>query len=363
MQDMLREALAAYGITESAVPFGNGHVNNTYLLPQTGAVLQRINTAAFHRPAEVMDNMLAVTDFLRRKAKASGEDAARATLTILPTIDGKPYYSPTPDICYRLCKLVDGVCYDSVADNAMLSRAGEAFGKFQNMLSDFPAETLYETIPHFHDTPARIDALRTAANTDLVGRAAEVEKELAFAMARADEMDVVTRGLADGSIPLRVTHNDTKLNNVIFDRESGAPLAVIDLDTVMSGSMLYDFGDAVRFGASSAAEDEKDLAKVQVDLAKFEAFTRGYLTTVHDTITARELELLPYAARLITYECGIRFLTDYLNGDTYFRIHYPTQNLDRARTQLKLVADMEAKTGEMERIVARLWAWSATPLQ
>lgn len=361
MEDILNSALSAYGMKNECKPFGNGHVNNTYVLPTQKAVLQQINTAVFKKPTEVMANILSVTAFLRKKLEAEGSDVARGTLTVLPTLDGSMYYLPTPEKCFRMCSLIDGVSYDLAEDPELLYRAAKAFGKFQTMLHDFPADTLYETIPDFHHTPKRIEALERAIAEDPMGRAADVAEEIAFARARAAEMSTVVSGLADGSIPLRVTHNDTKLNNVLFDRESGEPLAVIDLDTVMPGSMLYDFGDAIRFGAASAAEDETDLTKVYMELTKFAAFTRGYLEAMRPVITNRELELLPFAARLMTYECGIRFLTDHLNGDTYFRIHREGHNLDRARTQFKLVADMEAKDAEMQRVVAELWAWGQEP--
>ncbi len=361
MQEEQRKALAAYGLHAECVPFGSGHVNHTYVLPNVHAVLQKINTSVFHHPTEVMANILSVTAFLRQKLLAAGKDPLNGTLTVFPTVTGEPYYLPTPDCCYRLCNLIDGVSYDMADDPRILEEAAEAFGEFQTMLDDFPAETLYETIPNFHNTPVRIEAFETAVCEDRMGRAAEVAGEIAFVRARAAEMDKITSGIADGSIPLRVTHNDTKLNNVMFGKTTGKALAVIDLDTVMPGSMLYDYGDGIRYGASCAEEDERDLSKVAMDLTKFTAFTRGYLRATRDVIRKRELELLPYAARLMTYECGVRFLTDHLNGDTYFRIHRPGHNLDRARTQFRLVADMEEKNAEMERIVAELWAWGQEP--
>ena len=235
----------------------------------------------------------------------------------------------------------------------MFAASAHAFGKFQRLLSDFPAETLHEVIPRFHDTSDRLRQFREALARDEKGRAASVQEEIAFALSYADRVGVITDAIADGSVPLRVTHNDTKLNNVMLDEETHEGVCVIDLDTVMPGSLLYDFGDALRFGASTGAEDEIDLSKIEFDLTYFEAFTEAFLAEMGSDMTSRERELLPFSAQLMTLECGMRFLTDYLNGDTYFRIHREHHNLDRCRTQFKLVADIEKKLTAMAEIVAK----------
>ena len=228
-----------------------------------------------------------------------------------------------------------------------------AFGNFQRLLSDFPAHTLYETIPNFHNTPSRFLDFKAAVDRDKLGRAKLAEKEIAFALEREKDTAVLTNLLKEGKLPLRVTHNDTKLNNILFDASTKKALCIIDLDTVMPGLSHYDFGDSIRFGASTGAEDEKDLSKVELDLSLFEAFTMGYLEGCAGSLTDLETEMLPMGAKLMTYECGIRFLADFLDGDVYFKIHRDGHNLDRARTQFKLVADMEEKWGEMAAIVRK----------
>lgn len=323
-------------------PFGHGHINDTYLVgtnPPT--VLQRINRAVFPRPDFVAENVWRVTARLREAIRLDGGDPDRETLTPIPEKGtGRPFVEADGEV-YRLTRLVPGaVSYDD-ADPALLRRAAGTFGTFLRRLSDFPADTLHTVIPGFHDTRARLAALKKAVAADPRGRAASVEKEIAFALSRENDCGVIVDGLSDGSIPLRVTHNDTKLNNFLFDEKSGECLALIDLDTVMPGSLLYDYGDALRFAASSAAEDETDLAKVRVLPENVAAFTEGFLSALGDALAPRERELLPFSIKLMTLECGTRFLTDYLNGDVYFKTAYPTHNLNRARNQFALVADIE----------------------
>ena len=238
--------------------------------------------------------------------------------------------------------LEDTVCLQSAETPERFAASAQAFGKFQRMLKDYPAETLYETIPHFHDTEARLARLKEVVAADPVGRVKEVGPELDFVAAREADCSVVLEALRRGELPLRVTHNDTKLNNVLMDRKTGEAVCVIDLDTVMPGLSVNDFGDSIRFGANHCDEDERDMNKVHFDLNLFDAYTQGFLEGADGALTPAELDYLPWGARLITLECGIRFLTDYLEGDKYFRIHRPGQNLDRCRTQFKLVADMEA---------------------
>ena len=228
-----------------------------------------------------------------------------------------------------------------------------AFGNFQRMLADYPANTLNETIPNFHNTPSRFRDFQRAVQEDKMKRAAMVKEEIAFALAREKDTCILVDLLKEGKLPLRVTHNDTKLNNILFDADSKKAVCIIDLDTVMPGLSHYDFGDSIRFGASTGAEDEKDLDKIKIDLGLFEAFTKGYLEGCKGSLTAKEIEMLPMGAKLMTYECGIRFLADYLEGDVYFKIHREGHNLDRARTQFKLVKDMEDKWDEMMAIVEK----------
>jgi len=239
----------------------------------------------------------------------------------------------------------------TVTDAGEMRRSGEAFGSFVRCLDGFPAEVLHETIPHFHDTKDRYRLFKQAIANDKAGRAKDIKEEIDFYLAREDFAGLIVDKLADGSLPLRVTHNDTKLNNVMLDKNTRKALCVIDLDTVMPGSALYDFGDSIRFGASTAAEDEKDLGKVWMDIELFKMYTDGYLSACGDSLTKLEIEMLPVGAKMMTLECGMRFLTDYLDGDTYFKTTYPEQNLDRTRTHIKLVSDMEAKWDEMNRIV------------
>ena len=243
--------------------------------------------------------------------------------------------------------------FEMVETPEQFYESARAFGRFQKMLSDYPANELYDTIPLFHNTVKRFADFKEAVANDLAGRKANVEAEINFVLAREADAAVVVDAIANGSVPLRVTHNDTKLNNVLFDAETGKGLCVIDLDTVMPGSLLYDYGDSLRFGASTGAEDEVDLDKISFDLELFEAYTKGFIEEVGDTLTPMEIELLPFSAKLLTYECGMRFLGDYLNGDTYFKIHRENHNLDRARTQFKLVADIESKMDEMKKIVKK----------
>ncbi len=350
-----QEILCRFDLDLPADVYGNGHINTTYLVESTPRyILQRINTDIFRRPDQVMDNIAAVTDHLRKKIIAEGGNPNRETLTLIPTVDGKPYYEAPNGDCYRLYLFIErAVSYDAAETPEMFAASAHAFGKFQKMLSDFPSEKLYETIPHFHDTGDRLRQFKEAIAADRAGRAASVKDEIDFYLARAAEVTIVTDAIADGSVPLRVTHNDTKLNNVMLDEKTGEGVCVIDLDTVMPGSLLYDYGDSMRFGASSGAEDEIDLSKIWFDLTYFEAYTDAFLCELGESITKREIELLAFSAKLLTMECGMRFLTDYLNGDTYFKIHREHHNLDRTRTHIKLIADMEQKMDQMNAIVAK----------
>ena len=345
-----------FNMDVSSDPFGEGHINDTYLakIVPDRHVIQRINHHVFHNPEKLMENIMMVTEHLRAKIIARDGNPERETLKMIKTLDGKDYYKSEDGNYFRVYMFVDDVdVYQTVEQPELFYKAARAFGRFQKDLADFPADRLFETIPNFHNTKVRFEALQQAIKKDKVGRKNRVRDEIEFALARKKCASVVTGAIEKGEIPLRVTHNDTKLNNVLFDSKTGEGICVIDLDTVMPGSLLYDFGDAIRFGASTAAEDEKDLSKVECSLELFEAFTKGFLEELGGTLTEKEVKLLAFSAKLITYECGMRFLTDYLNGDEYFKIHRPEHNLDRCRTQFKLVADMEGKMGKMEDIVRK----------
>lgn len=355
MGEKLQIILEKFGLEADAKPYGNGHINDTYILADSKHILQKINTNIFKNPDELMQNILNVTEFLKRKIGAQGGDTERETLTVVKTTDGKLYYEDENGEVYRVYKFIERTrTVESAGSEDDLYQAGVAFGYFQKLLSDFPVEKLYETIKDFHHTPKRVEALKAAIAEDKAGRASSVQKEIEFALDFAKDAAVVVDGMADGSISMCVTHNDTKINNILFEEDSSKAVCIIDLDTVMPGSLLYDVGDALRVGGSTAAEDETDLGKVHFNEKAFEAFAKGYLSEVKDVLTEKELELLPFGVRLMTYECGIRFLTDYLNGDTYFKIHREHHNLDRARNQFKLVADLAAKEESMKAFVRSL---------
>lgn len=348
----LNEILGKFAVEANALPYGNGHINDTYRVGASHYVLQRINTAIFKDPEQVMENIERVTAFLRKKIVERGGDPERETLTIIKTADGKNCYRYDEDNVFRMYRFVENTkSIEESREPENLYAAGVGFGRFQKMLSDYPADTLYESIKDFHHTPKRVEALKEAIRENRTGRVASVQAEIEFALEQAVWADTVIKGIEAGEIPLRVTHNDTKINNILFDQESGEAVCVIDLDTVMPGSMLYDFGDALRMGGSMAAEDETDLAKVRFDVNAFRAFAEGYLSEMKEELTKTELELLPFSVKLMTYECGIRFLTDYLNGDTYFKIHRELHNLDRARNQFKLVADIAKKEPELAETI------------
>ena len=349
--------LSKFNIESSIENYGNGHINDTYLTSSKKLILQRINTNVFKNPHDLMDNIDKVTSFLREKIKIAGGDPDRETLTVIKTSDNKNYYKHDDDNYFRVYKFIEDTKAIETAENPKdLYNAGKGFGRFQTMLSDFPVDTICETIVDFHNTPKRVEALKKAISDDIAGRADGVKDEIEFALKNAEFSSTVIDGIANGDIPLRVTHNDTKINNILFDAESGEAVCVIDLDTVMPGSALYDFGDALRIGASTAAEDETDLSKVNFSVEMFENFAKGFLEETKDSLTKREIELLPFSAKLLTYECGIRFLTDYLNGDTYFKTHYENHNLDRARNQFKLVADIAKLENELLDIINKILA-------
>ena len=281
-QSILQEVLDAFGIKEKVVPYGNGHINDTYCSVSAKYIIQRINTDVFQDADALMGNIERVTEFLKKKIIAEGGDPERETLTVVKTVDGKPYYKFDDDNVFRVYLCI-GQTYTIESDKTPedMYNAGKGFGKFQQMLADFDAESLNETIVDFHNTPKRVEALKQAIAEDRAGRADSVRVEIDFALKNAEFSDIVVNGIKSGDIPLRVTHNDTKINNILYDEQSGEAIAVIDLDTVMPGSMLYDFGDALRMGASTAAEDETNLDDVRFDKECFEAFARPSQTTHH----------------------------------------------------------------------------------
>lgn len=362
------EAVAAFGIADAIngtlvqqSPYGNGHINDTFLLRYETAdhsekkyILQRMNHDIFRNPPLLMENIVHVTDHLRGIIRSRGGDPERETLNVLKTRDGASFFRDSGGSYWRVFPFIErSVCLEKVRNAKDFYDSAVAFGSFQKMLADFPAGTLHETIPNFHNTSSRFRDFRAAVQSGDRERAALARTEIAFALDRESETAVLTALLDAGALPLRVTHNDTKLNNILFDADTGKALCIIDLDTVMPGLSLYDFGDSIRFGASTGDEDEPDLDKVSLDLSLFEAFTKGYLEGCAGSLTAKEIEVLPMGAKLMTYECGIRFLADFLTGDTYFKVHRENHNLDRARTQFKLVADMEAKWDQMKAIVEK----------
>ena len=335
--------------------YGNGHINDTYITNTKNYILQRINTNIFKKPDELMQNIENVTKHIRCKMKALGRDEDRSTLTVVKTRKGESFVKCDDDHVYRVYKFIGGSeTIEKAESDVHMYNAGRGFGEFQQMLTDYPVDTLFDTIPNFHNTVKRVEALENAIRENRTGRLLFVKDEVEFALSRAKDAAVILEGIEDGSIPLRVTHNDTKINNILFDAKTKDAVCVIDLDTVMPGSALYDFGDALRMGGSTGAEDEIDLDKVWFNAEAFETFAKGYCSEMSKKLTEREKELLPFSAKLLTYECGIRFLTDYLDGDTYFKIHRENHNIDRARNQFKLVADIAKKEDELNKIVKGL---------
>ncbi len=354
------EKFQLFGTLKNAEPYGCGHINSTVCLTydENGRdvkyILQRINHSVFTDVDGLMNNISLVTKHIREKYKGNS-DYDRCTLMVVPTKEGKLCCQAQDGEFYRIYRFVENtVALQAVENPEQLRVLGAAFGQFQNQLSDFDASVLVESIKNFHNTADRYRLFEEAVVKDAAGRAASVGAEIAFARSRKADSEILVGLLADGQIPLRVTHNDTKLNNLLFDKNDFHAVCVIDLDTVMPGLVHYDFGDSIRFGAATAAEDETDLSKVEMDIKLFETFTDGFLSSCGDRLTETEINYLAFSAKLITYECGIRFLTDYLNGDTYFKTDYEGQNLDRCRMQFKLVSDMEQKMEKMEAIVEKI---------
>ena len=357
----VEETLAAFsafdtsGTVVGCAPYGNGHINDTFLVNcqdtngEKRYILQAVNTNVFKKPAQVMHNIQKVTSFLREHTNDT-----RHVLSLVYAKDGRSHHTDGEGRVWRVYDFVeDSLCLESPECCEDFYQSAVAFGDFQKRLSAFPVDELFEVIPDFHNTPDRYCKFLQAVQEDVCGRAADVREEIAFVKARASFFSLLADAHREGRLPLRVTHNDTKMNNVMLDKETRSALCVIDLDTIMPGFSVNDFGDSIRFGASTAAEDETNLSKVSLDISLFETYVKGFLAGCGGMLTAEEIELLPEGAKMMTIECGMRFLTDYLQGDVYFKTKYDNHNLVRCRTQFKLVADMEEKWAQMKAIVRK----------
>ncbi len=348
------EALKAFsfpGKTVSCERYGNGHINDTFLAVTDAGrrfILQRMNSDVFRDPEKLMNNIVLVTDYLKEEISKRGGDPERETLNLIKTLEGKPFYRDSAGNYWRVYKFIENaVTLDKVRTPRDFYESAVAFGNFSGRMAGFDASKLEETIPDFHNTPKRYEAFLQAVEEDVCGRASKVREEIEFYKAHKTDTDYCAGLLKAGKIPLRVTHNDTKLNNIMLDDKTGKGICVIDLDTVMPGLSIYDFGDSIRFGANTAAEDEQDLSAVSLSLELYETYLKGYLEGCNGALTEEEIGLLPMGAKTMTLECGMRFLTDHLQGDRYFMIHREGHNLDRTRTQIELVKDMERKWDSM----------------
>ncbi len=338
------------------------HINSTFALQfeKNGRnkqyIAQMINTNVFKTPVELMENMVNVTNHLAKKIEAAGGNTERETLHAIFAHDGKPYHI-MPDGTFWRCVnfITDAYSCNTIENPKVFFNAGAAFGDFMSKLADFPGETLHETIPDFHNTKKRFENFLIALENNKSGRKDNVKEEIDFVIQRKADSEKLVNLIAEGELPIRVTHNDTKINNIMFDNQSNLGLCILDLDTVMPGLSLYDFGDAIRSGAGTAAEDEKDASKMKLDVGLYKAYTEGYLSTAGKSLTDKEAENLAFSAKLLTFECGMRFLTDYLDGDVYFHTDYPEHNLVRCRTQFALVADIEKHMDELNDITAELY--------
>ena len=361
----LEDAVYAFGFGNQCSyvkPFGEGHINETYAvyMPDHDGndvplyVLQRININVFKNPDQVMDNIFGVTEYLRNIIRRDGGDLDRESLSYIKTKSGDSYFEDEKGQPWRCLHYVpNSVCYQQVEKPEQFYQSALSFGHFLKQLGDYPAESLYETIPQFHDTRKRFRDFEDAQRKDVKNRARLCRQEIDFVLSRKDDCGVLMNQLEEGKLPLRVTHNDTKLNNILFDKDTDKGLCIIDLDTIMPGLAANDFGDSIRFGASTAEEDERDLDKVHFDIFLYDIYVKGYLEMAKDVLTPEEIKSLPWGARLMTLECGMRFLADFLQGDVYFKTAYPEHNLVRARTQFRLVKEMEEQFSEMNEILTK----------
>lgn len=343
------------------VPFGGGLINATFLVrtkleggEERKYILQRINHYIFKEVEKLMDNYCRVCDYLKDIVAKNNGDIERETITVVNAKDGRSFTQDSEGNYWRAIKFIpDTITYETISCEDDFYKAGKAFGNFQNMLADYNAELLYESIPNFHNTKERLKTFINAIKENKSGRKDKVVDEINFILERQEQASSLVDMLERGELPLRVTHNDTKISNVLLDKDTKEGICVIDLDTIMPGLSLYDFGDAIRSGATFAREDEEDLSKVFVDLGLFEAFTKGFIEGVDNGLTQKEIEMLPMGAKIITLEQSMRFLTDYLDGDLYYKTSYDDHNLVRTRTQLKLVNDLEDKWEEVNNIVKK----------
>ena len=361
----LEDAVYAFGFGPQCSyvkPFGEGHINETYAVYMPGPegtdvpryVLQRVNIHVFKNPAQVMENIFSVTEYLREVIRKEGGDLDRETLSYIKTKSGDTYFEDADGQPWRCLHYVpNSICHQTVEEPQQFYQSARSFGHFLKQLGDYPAEDLYETIPRFHDTVKRFRDFSEAVRKDVKNRAGQCREEIDFALAREADCGVLMNQLQEGILPLRVTHNDTKLNNILFDADTDQGLCIIDLDTIMPGLAANDFGDSIRFGASTAEEDEPDLSKVHFDIHLYELYVKGYLEMAREVLTPAEIDSLPWGARLMTLECGMRFLADYLQGDVYFKTAYPEHNLVRARTQFRLVKEMEEQFDSMYEILRK----------
>ena len=352
----MQEIIGRFQLEGKAVlckPFGSGHINQTWLVETDRPhryILQKVNTGVFPNGEGLMNNIILVTEHLRKK-----DPDPRHVLTLVPVKDGRMYISQGGNELWRVYEFITGgVCLDRAETPEDFRLSGLAFGRFQQQMADFPAEKLTEVIPGFHDTPKRYGAFRKVVREDSMNRANGVRKEIDFILEREEAAGKLMNLLAKGELPIRVTHNDTKLNNVMLDEKTRQPLCILDLDTVMPGLAANDFGESIRFGASTAAEDEPDTGKVHVDLSLYETFARGFLGACGGQLTEAEKETLPDGAWTMSLENGMRFLTDYLEGDHYFHIARPEHNLDRSRAQLALVRELEEKEARIRKMIREI---------
>lgn len=353
-------AFQVLGAFKEGAPYGSGHINDTFqIVMQNGQgnvryILQRINHNIFKNPVTLMENIQRVTKHITAKVKARGGDLVKEAMQIVPAKDNKVYHQDTEGNYWRSYVFIEGAStHDILETNEQAYQAAKAFGQFARDLEDIGGVRLHETIPNFHHTVKRFEALEDAIAKDKVKRKVLVEKDLEWVLSKKEFCKLIVDGISKGLIPERITHNDTKINNVMLDDKSGQCKAVIDLDTVMPGSALYDFGDLVRTSVSTAVEDEKDTSKIKVRLDRFEALVKGFLEGAGKCLVKTEIEYLPICGRIITFECGIRFLTDFLDGDNYFKVHRENHNLERARSQFQLVKEMEVLEKEMIAIVKK----------
>ena len=360
--DKIEEIISQFQISGKLIgfePYGTGHINETiasrFHSPGGTAsfIHQRINHHVFLEPWNVMHNIEKILDHLRLILANNGEDIERGCLRLVPTNECKSYLVSKSGNYWRTYKMIEQAStFDFPRDSSQVYEAAYAFGKFQRDLAGFPAETLHETIPDFHNTPKRFQTLLTTLDADPYKRAQTAQIEIDFILDRELITKTITDLISQGAVPIRITHNDTKLNNVLMDDITGKGVCVIDLDTVMPGSILYDFGDMVRSSTSVASEDEADISKVGFNLINYKEIVHGYLDAARSFLTHNEIEQLASAGLIITLEQAIRFLNDYLQGDNYYKINYMEHNLVRARTQIKLVSEMEKYFHDIQRTIA-----------